>query len=356
MNDLTEARMAWAQAADDGIDRVRGLGYGGLMNHAKPKESLALRPGAGVGAKYWKRSLGGFYQGLPHRLIFYFLVGGAFGALCYGTALLYYGPAWVFSDLSHLTVNALCSVLLFSGSLALIDFGASRLAGLRLSYSKRTVGRQWLVMFAGFVLAYTIYRAASRHLSELYGPWLLGYGRALPEQPLQFLSEFFLLFLFWLLIAHLCIQFAIWSQGVALKAKVAFPHVEEARDGQGKDRVESEEACLTLPNQNQDLSIPISLITHVTVEDHYCRLFQKQGNEIASMLLRIPLKSLEGELPAGRFARIHRSHLVNLEHVLGWRMAQGQRRLVMGHGIEDLPVSRHRFHKIEPLFKSLKRC
>ncbi len=333
----------------------RGLGYVVCMGNAEPKESLGPGPEVGFSGDYWKKSLAGFYQGFPQRLVLYLLVGCAFGVLTYGTVLVYYGPAWLLSDLAPLTLNVLCSVLLFAGAFALVDLGASRLAGVGWAYSRRTVSRQWLVMLAGFVLAYTIYRAASRHLSELYGPWLLGYGRTTPGQPLEFLPEFVLLFLFWMLTAYLCIRYALWSQGAAPTANESTPHAEEPQEGRGKAPFQAKDAFLTVQNQDQDLAIPISRITHVIVEDHYCRLFQNQGDEIKSIFLRMPLRSLEKKLPAGQFARIHRSHLVNLGHVSGWRMVRGQRHLVMDHGIEELPVSRHRYGKIKHQLEFLER-
>lgn len=334
----------------------QGLGYVVFMGSAEPKESLGPGPDVGSAGDYWRKSLTGFYQGLPQRLVLYLMVGGAFGVLTYGTVLVYYGPAWLISDLGPLTLNVLWSVLLFAGAFALVDLGAGHLAGVRWAYARRTVGRQWLVMFAGFILAYSIYRATSRHLSELYGPWLLGYGRTSPGQPLEFLPEFVLLFLFWIPTAYLCMRYALWSQGATPKVKGITPYAEEPQGDQGKAPSQAKDALLTIQNQDQDLAIPISRITHVTVEDHYCRLFQNQGGEIKSVFLRMPLQGLEEKLPAGQFARIHRSYLVNLRHVRGWRMVQGQRHLVMDNGIEDLPISRHRYGKLKHLLKSLERC
>lgn len=67
----------------------------------------------------------------------------------------------------------------------------------------------------------------------------------------------------------------------------------------------------------------------------------------------MPLNQLEKELPREQFAKIHRSHLVNLQHVMGWRMVRQQRRLVMEHGAQ-LPISRHRMAELKPVLKRLK--
>lgn len=70
------------------------------------------------------------------------------------------------------------------------------------------------------------------------------------------------------------------------------------------------------------------------------------GGSPSRYLLHLSLNRLEGRLDAERFRRIHRTHIVNMEHVVAFRRA-GKGRLVAemrdGH---RLPVSRERAKEV----------
>lgn len=304
--------------------------------------------------QYWNRSLGLYYNDLSHRLAVYLLVGAAYAGVTFLAVMVYYGPAWVFSDLAYLAAYALQTALVFAGSLAAVDILANRLVKRRLGYAQRTVGRQWLVMFAGFLVALALFGATFPEYSEFYGSLLFGHDPALPTNVRQYIYVFLLFFIFWLITTYGIINFAQRSQQTALGLWVDSaqdtspgPDDQAGPDGVG--------GFLTLRNQNQKLKIPFADITHVTVEDHYCRLFQIKDDEVVSHMLRIPLKRLESKLSRDHFTRIHRSHIVNLGHVLGWRMEGQQRRLVMDHDIGDLPISLHRFRQLSDTIMALQR-
>lgn len=305
--------------------------------------------------EYFKRPLGPFYRDFSHRLVVYLLVWAAYVVVPYLTTIMFYGPDWLMSDLAHIAAGAFKTALIFAGSLILVDIGCSRLVREEMGYRTRTVGRQWLVMFIGFLMAYVINQTVFPHTIELYGPWLSGYGPSSPKGFSRHAAEFISFLVLWLPIAYLTIGFALRNQRTALK-----PIKDSAADGPAHhDSSQADpkvtQSVLTLENRSQNLEIPFDEITHVTVEDHYCRLFHKNGEQMVSHLVRVPLKRLEGKLPPERFVRIHRSHIVNLQHVLGWRMVQQQRHLVLDHDIGDLPISRSRFREIENIIKALKR-
>jgi two-component system, LytTR family, response regulator len=76
--------------------------------------------------------------------------------------------------------------------------------------------------------------------------------------------------------------------------------------------------------------LPSSAITHVTAEGCYARVHTRAR----TYLIREALSSLEARLPSGRFARIHRSTIVNLAGVQSIEpLTHGESRLHMANGL-----------------------
>ncbi|NUR08043.1 MAG: response regulator transcription factor [Nocardioidaceae bacterium] len=113
------------------------------------------------------------------------------------------------------------------------------------------------------------------------------------------------------------------------------------------------------PAEVEDLQIPVELggvtrfvrrseITHVEAQGDYARLHTASG----SHLVRIPLTQLELEWAPARFARIHRSLLVNLARVTEVRTDAGRCSVVVtgpgGHPV-DLVVSRRHTRQLKDL-------
>jgi DNA-binding LytR/AlgR family response regulator len=102
-----------------------------------------------------------------------------------------------------------------------------------------------------------------------------------------------------------------------------------------------------------DLQLPVELggvtrfvrrseITHVEAQGDYARLHTPTG----SHLVRIPLTQLEEEWAPARFARIHRSLLVNLARVTELRTEAGRCSVVVD-GTTELVVSRRHTRQLK---------
>ncbi|WP_276479356.1 LytR/AlgR family response regulator transcription factor [Paraflavitalea pollutisoli] len=79
----------------------------------------------------------------------------------------------------------------------------------------------------------------------------------------------------------------------------------------------------------------------ITSADNYCKVYLREDGRVKAVILRSPLKRLEGMLVAHvRFWRCHRTAIVNLEAIRGvGGTAQGYRLEIVGME-ETIPVSR----------------
>lgn len=64
-------------------------------------------------------------------------------------------------------------------------------------------------------------------------------------------------------------------------------------------------------NGAKKLKIIFDDILYIQAERNYCRIITNAKD----YLLSIPMKSVENQLPSAQFQRIHRSYIVNLEHI-----------------------------------------
>ncbi|QDO88770.1 response regulator transcription factor [Ornithinimicrobium ciconiae] len=121
--------------------------------------------------------------------------------------------------------------------------------------------------------------------------------------------------------------------------------------GRALDQVAGDDAATSVA---EDESIPVELggvtrflrrseIIYVTAQGDYARLHTASG----SHLLRAPLATLEERWGPAGFVRIHRSHLVALQHVEEIRVDSGRYTVVVGG--RDLSVSRRHARELRDL-------
>jgi DNA-binding LytR/AlgR family response regulator len=87
--------------------------------------------------------------------------------------------------------------------------------------------------------------------------------------------------------------------------------------------------------------IPVADIVYFDASDKYTCLYVRDDDKIVERLIRVPIQELESQLNPQDFARIHRSTIVNMNHVHATRRDETGRLFVRmkGHS-KDLPVSR----------------
>ncbi len=99
----------------------------------------------------------------------------------------------------------------------------------------------------------------------------------------------------------------------------------------------------------QGTRIQIREISHITAEEHYCRIFVKQNsNVLQEFSVKSTLKSLLSQLPDDKFFHIHRSHVVNLEFITGIEKNHRTYQVFLSDRQNTLPLSRHRISEVFP--------
>jgi two-component system LytT family response regulator len=77
-----------------------------------------------------------------------------------------------------------------------------------------------------------------------------------------------------------------------------------------KDQVTGQES-MVIKDSGKIYIIPIPKISCLEAFDYYIKIHY--GSQF--VLTRIPLKNIIGRLPPDRFIRVHRSHIINMEHI-----------------------------------------
>ena len=280
---------------------------------------------------HMQTSVGGFYSQPTNRLLIYFVLGGIFILEGLLALAFYKGPSLLISHMAFTTVYALHTALTYTGCQLAVDILACRLLPDWGCYPKRTVGRQWLVWSAGFMLAFIVHRTVVLCLVHFYAPEVVAYY-ADPQhtRPSATVAFFYTL--------------PYWSAGVFLAVSIIV-HVQKKLFSKAScDALKRKEACgsLKVSTDSRIFQIPHLLIVHITVEDHYSRIYYLKNNVLQNVLIRMPLRALQQSLPTDHFFQIHRCHLVNLRHVYGLSKNRRELKMKWAQNGGKLPVSRNR--------------
>jgi hypothetical protein len=256
------------------------------------------RSGGRNSRRYWKRSIGSFYSNYPHRLLSYLILAVAYIFFTFFFGFLFHGQRWWLSNLTFVSAFALHMALLYTACYAVVDILANQLGPKTYRYEQRLVGRQWLVMFIGFVMAYALHRSTYDSVVGLYNPNVVAYFNTYPDMRRTLAADFILYCSWWATVAYTIIQFSLHNQG-----NKAPERIQTHAGKESKPDSMDETAAPVLVHQagSESLKIDHAKISHVSVEDHYCRIHHQTGGGVGNHLLRLTMKQVLAELNSDGF-------------------------------------------------------
>jgi hypothetical protein len=214
-----------------------------------------------------------------------------------------------------------------------VGLATGLLHGLRKTMRYVHVWHVWSVSLVGFILGYYVLPVDALVAVLLGGDandhiGTMGFFRLLP---------------IWFLLTYLIVQ-PYLSEGLRL---------ELARL---RDINEMLEARTTRPGRTgqvvrfesgrTEFTLSTEAIRNVVVDDHYCYVHFRENDGYAKRDLALPLRDVMGLLPKG-FVQVHRSHVVNLDHIASIEKRGRSIHLSLDGGYE-VPVSRHRLEEVLP--------
>jgi two-component system LytT family response regulator len=259
------------------------------------------------------------------------------------------------------TVFTLHKVAVYTICIFIADTLAHHLVPSWGGYRARTVGRQALIWSLGLAVGFVLQQTMVRRLVPLYAPEVIDFFIARRQPRIGNLTLLMVLIPYWTLVMFVTLKVALSRQRIqqvvdALVVPDALPRIRSAwkeTSNEASSAAESKKRPLgilrlTSGNGNGNGVIALADITHVTVEDHYCRVNYATGNGLKSEMIRLPLKKMMQKLPEAYFLRVHRSHVVNVEHIARLAKSGRDHHVVLRRFDVQLPVSRSRFKDLLP--------
>jgi len=308
---------------------------------------------------YFAGDLGGVYSLAVNRLTLYPFIFTCFLVECTTFWILYLGKSFFFNYMSFVMIYSLHKAAVYSLCIFAADTAAHYLLPAWGAYKKRSVRKQWLIWTIGLLVGFVLQRTMVFGLIIHYAPEVIGY---FTEHPKTRLSNFeLLLYLtpYWCLVMYIAMRIALSKQRIIDQARSLMVLPDGQKKGSPEPlRVNQPEegkkgllaGSLSWENENGNVSVPLADITHITVEDHYCRVNYSTGEGLKSKMIRLPLKEMLPKLPQDHFIKIHRSHVVNSAHVSRLKRKGRDHKVVMRNVEVELPLSRSRFKNLAPRF------
>jgi hypothetical protein len=103
---------------------------------------------------------------------------------------------------------------------------------------------------------------------------------------------------------------------------------------------------ITFTSGKRTISITANCISHISVDDHYCYVYYRDGESWTKTDVAQPLKEVKALLPEF-FLQVHRSHIVNPQHLRAIERGNRSYRLQLACD-ESLPISKHRINEVLP--------
>lgn len=107
---------------------------------------------------------------------------------------------------------------------------------------------------------------------------------------------------------------------------------------------ESATRRLMLKSEYKKVALPVDSILYIESLDNYVKVHLADGT---SVLSKIPLRTVEEQLPQGEFIRIHRSYIVPRCRVAGFSRSE----VTLTKNAKTLPIGKKYLHKVTSLLE-----
>ena len=302
----------------------------------------------------WNRSVGLFYRQWSHRYLLYLLAFVLVGVWTFVGLRIYGWLKWGHIPIGFQGVYSWHSMLNFGLCLYLLDEWGMRLTGRWGRFGRRTLGMQCLIWCTSFVVGFMVQRIVVFEGMMYYALDLYHHYEKYPElrpRPLehfQFCVPFFAstVLILWL------VSF-VRQRGLEKDRKILQTLTDELMQQQGKEREENlreGQGAVHTPIRIISENVPVFLkpesISHVTVEDHYCRIYVTENTGLRKYFVKMSLSTLLDQVPQSLFARIHRSHAVNMRYVDRLEKKKRAYFLRLKSFDQALPISRAQWSEV----------
>lgn len=220
----------------------------------------------------------------------------------------------------------------------------------------RKLGVEWLMTFFNFLVGYGIFLGLSDFLIPLVYP---EYGFII--QGIRTWELFFRILPLWFFISFLLYQLEAkkvlasnLEQAQSINRLLEQKNREFAPTPKTPESYSSSHQELpkfTISRNNETEVLNPETISHISVEEHYSRIFVKTAQALEEIEVRLSLKDALKKLPADSFIQIHRSHVINLAHVSHIQQNARSYQIFMGNQKAMLPISRHRVPQVLPVLQ-----
>lgn len=299
-------------------------------------------------------SIGLFYSQWTHRYMLY-LAGCVLVGIWTFVALEIYGwITWRVTSISFRGNHILHTMINFGLCLYIADEWLARLTGQWGRFNKRTLGKQALIWGMSFVAAFYVQRTIVFDGIQYYALDIFYYYEQYPQmRPRPFDHFLFCLPFFSCMILSLWLiasvrEFGLQKERSALASKErALVEKEEALQNKlSNHEIGRETTPLSVQSGSSQIILDQDSISHVTVEDHYCRIHTWSADESKSYFIKSSLTELLKKLPDSHFIQIHRSHVVNARAIRQIDKKNRACKVYLKSNVV-LPVSRHRLNEVK---------
>ena len=329
---------------------------------------------------YLNSYLGDYFRITSNRYLDYLLVTLIAGAWTFfGLTLPHFTKPW---SVIHLEIFRWTHVITHSEMFrwsytaeSALNFGLSyyffsewvcRAIGKWGRFENRAVGKTCLIWSVAFLFAFILQLTFIYSRVDVYYPRLVNFLDIYPVVRPGVVYVFLFYFPAWLITVYLLTWMGLKRQLALESERAEFDHTLKLREQKWAAKYQalktnavfssSEPAHrdsftrepIRIPDSNGSRWINPEQISHIMVEDHYCRISFKDHNSDKEVWIKRPLKTLLAQLPEGLFLQIHRSHAINLSYISRIKRDGRSLKLFLNNGSHALPVSRYRLPQILP--------